>query len=632
MNGALTFPRRARRLLAAALALAAAPALAGDTFSRTVFFGDSLTDSGFFRPVLVAQNPAAGILGRFTTNPGLVWSEWLALHYGTDASPALLASPCLTIPTSVCGATPTGGDNYAIGGARIAAPDGVVGPDTPFDVSLANQLDYYLRSNGGRADPGALYTVWGGPNDLFAVAANPGQAPQIIGAAVAAQVGIVGTLQAAGARYVLVPNIPDIGLTPLFLAQGPAAAGQGTALAAAYNDALYGGLQASGLRAIPLDAFTFLREVVAAPAQYGYANVTGTACQPQITAQSLTCNPGTYVGPGADSTYLFADGVHPSSAAHRALADLAVAMIEGPRQIAVLPQSAAMTGRGRAERVAAQLGAAPAQDGRNWWADLRGDFQRYGHGDSYDGAGPALTAGLGWTRGNLTYGGFAGYGRQANDWGQRRGEWDQDEATLGGFVGWHADGGAWVNAQLSYTRLDFDIDRQVPVGPVLRVHSGSADGSNLTAALQAGWNLGEGALRHGPVLGVVAQRIEVDGYAENDVTSSTALAFADQEFDSLIGSVGWQASYAIHTHLAPYARLTLDREFEDPAAEAFARSLSTGMDYAVPGLSYDDTYARLTLGARTSLFGLDANLGVSLNAGEKGGKQTTAFATVGGGF
>lgn len=601
--------------LAAALALAAAPALAADTFSRTVFFGDSLTDAGYFRPLLVQQNPQAAILGRFTTNPGLVWAEWLALHYGTNAAP---------------NGNGQSGDNYAAGGAMVATDR--VGPPFGLTPSLATQAAAYLSASGGRADPDALYTVWGGPNDLFSIAGNPGQAQQIIGGAVTAQVGIVGALQAAGARYVLVPNIPDIGLTPTFLAQGPAAAAQGTAIASAYNNALYGGLQANGLRVIPLDTFTFLREVVAAPAQYGYANVTGTACQPQIVSQSITCSPATYAAPGADSTYLFADGVHPSSAAHRGIADLAVAMIEGPRQIAVLPHSAAMTGRGRAERVGAQLSVAPQQDGRSWWVDLRGDFQRYGHGDSYDGAGPALTAGLAWTRGNLSYGGFAGYGRQANDWGQRRGEWDQDEATLGGFVGWHADGGAWVNAQLSYTRLDFDIDRQVPVGPVLRVHHGSADGSNVTAALHAGWDLGEGALRHGPVLGLVAQRIDVDGFAEGDAASSSALAFPDQSYDSLIGSVGWQASYAIHSQLAPYARLTLDREFEDPAAEAFARSLSTGMDYAVPGLSYDDTYARLTLGARTSLFGLDANLGVSLNAGEKGGKQTTAFATVGGRF
>ena len=607
--------RPALGLLAAGLALAAsAPALADDTFSRTVFFGDSLTDAGYFRPLLVQQDPAAAILGRFTTNPGLVWAEWLADYYGTDAS---------------ANGNGQSGDNYAAGGAQVATDR--LGPPFGLTPSLATQAAAYLSANGGRADPDALYSVWGGANDLFSIAANPAQAQQIIGAAVTAQVGIVGSLQGAGARYVLVPNIPDLGITPTFRAQGAAAAAQGTAIATAYNDALYGGLEASGLRVIPLDTFTFLREVVDDPATYGFANVTGTACQPQVTAQPITCNPGTYVSPGADQTYLFADGVHPSSAAHRAIADLALGMLEGPRQIAVLPRSAAMTGRGRAERIGAQV-AAPIQDGRRWFADLRGDFQRYGHGDQYDGAGPALTAGLAWGSGQLTYGGFAGYGRQANDWGRRRGDWDQSEATLGGFVGWQADRGAWLGAQLSYSQLDIDTQRQVPIGPALRVHRGETDGTNLTAALHAGWRLGEGALRHGPVLGVVAQRIEIDGFAESDPASSSSLAFPDQEFDSLVGSVGWQVDYTINPQLAPYARLTVDREFEDGADEAFATSQSTGLAYGVPGQGYDDTWSTLTLGARTSLFGLDANLGVSLNAGEKGGKQTTAFATLGAGF
>jgi outer membrane lipase/esterase len=469
-----------RSLLAATLALAALPAVAQDAFSRTVFFGDSLTDAGYFRPLLVQQGgPSAAILGRFTTNPGLIWAEWVADHYGTNAD------------ANGNGQT---GDNYAAGGAMIATDRN--GPPFGLTPSLRTQMTNYLAANGGRADADALYTVWGGANDLFSIAANPAQAPQIIGAAVGAQVGIVGALQAAGARYVLVPNIPDIGVTPQFLAQGPTAAAQGSAIATAYNTALYGGLASQGMQVIPLDTFTFLREAVANPALYGFSNVTGTACQPQITAQSITCNPGTYAAPGADQSYLFADGVHPSSAAHRAIADLAIGMIEGPRQVAVLPHSAAMTGRGRAERVGAQLAVAPQAEGRRWWADLRGDFQRYGHGDNYDGAGPALTAGLGWGSGNLVFGGFAGYGRQANDWGLRRGDWDQTEASLGGFVGWHGEGGAWLGGQLSYTRLDIDVQRQVPIGPALHVHRGSTDGSNLTAALHAGWQMGEGALRH----------------------------------------------------------------------------------------------------------------------------------------
>ena len=43
-----------RTALAAALLLAAAPAFA-QTFTQTVFFGDSLTDAGYFRPLLPAS-------------------------------------------------------------------------------------------------------------------------------------------------------------------------------------------------------------------------------------------------------------------------------------------------------------------------------------------------------------------------------------------------------------------------------------------------------------------------------------------------------------------------------------------------------------------------------------------------
>ncbi len=614
--------RPLRAALAVALAAAAtAPAFADDTFSRTVFFGDSLTDSGYFRPVIVRTiGPSGAILGRFTTNPNLVWSERVADRYGTRAD------------ANGNGQT---GDNYAAGGARVGVDTvGGLGPIP----SLVTQANRYLAANGGRADPNALYTVWGGANDLFAVQANPAQAQQIIGAAVTAQVGLVGTLQGAGARYVLVPSIPDIGLTPGSRAGGAVGMAQGTALANTYNTALYAGLASQNLRVIPVDTFHFLQEVVANPSLYGFANVTSPACRVQPAPagdSSLFCNPNSFVTPSAADTYLFADGVHPASRAHEMIADLAIAMIDGPQQIAVLPQSATVTGRARADRINNRLSLAPARsEGRSWWADVRADMQRYDNGDAYDGVGPALTAGLDWTSGNTTLGGFVGYGKQGNDWGLRRGSWDQTEATVGGFVGWRADSGAWVNAQLSYTWLDFDTDRTVQIGPVTRVHSGQADGSNVTAAIGAGWNFGTGALQHGPVLSLVAQRIEVDGFAESDPTVSSSLAYPSQDIDSLIGSAGWQFAYAASDSFHPYARLTIDREFEDAPTQAFAQaqSLPSTLPYAVPARGYDTSYATATLGTQTTLFGFDANIGASLTVGQKGGSHTTAFATIGAGF
>ncbi|HUH91138.1 MAG TPA: autotransporter domain-containing protein [Lysobacter sp.] len=606
-------------VLAAALALATAPALAqssahGQPYSQTIFFGDSLTDSGHFRPVLVgAVGPGGALLGKFTTNPWLVWSEYLADFYGTDAN-----------------AANQGGDNYAVGGAR--AGEDSLGP-LGFTPSMTTQLTSYLTATGGVADPNALYTVWGGNNDLFAVAQGaPAQAT--IGAAVTSQIGVVGALQAAGAQYVLVPSIPDLGLTPSARAQGALAQSQLTQLATVYNDALYGGLAATGLRVIPLDTFHLFQEVAARPGEFGFSNITGTACQPQITAQSVTCQPGTYVTPDAATSYAFADGVHPSGAAHELIADYAASILEAPRQMAVLTNSASAVGRARAERVAAQLSGVTLSDGKRWWADVRGDFQRYDHGNLYDGAVPALTVGIDWHRDGLTLGGFGGYGQARQDWGRSGGSFDQSEASIGGYLGWTSANGAWVNGQLSYSQLGFDIKRNANLGRSTRVHRADVDGSNFTAGLNAGWEFGDGALRHGPLVGVLAQKIQVDGFGESDAQLSTSLAYPEQKFDSLIGTAGWQLRYIASEHLQPYARLTVDREFEDAPAQAFAQlqSMSGTSPYAVPGVAFDDSYGSLTFGARTRVFGLDANLGSSLTVGQQGGNNTTVFATVGGNF
>src|SRR5690606_1750053 len=159
-------------------------------------------------------------------------------------------------------------------------------------------------ANGGQADPNALYTVWAGANDLFAVQANPSQAQQIIGGAVAAEVGVIGALQGAGAQYVLVANLPDIRPTPASRASRAARIAPATALADRYNQALFGALAGQCLSVLPVDTFHLLQEVVAHPGLYGFANVTSAACAPQLAPAgdgSLFCNPGSLVSPDAGS-------------------------------------------------------------------------------------------------------------------------------------------------------------------------------------------------------------------------------------------------------------------------------------------------------------------------------------------
>lgn len=613
--------RPVRTALAAALALAAAPAFA-QTYSQTVFFGDSLTDSGHFRPALVqAVGSQAAILGRFTTNPSLVWAEQLADFY---AAAAVSANQ--------------GGSNYAVGGARTGTDTASAFGPVP---SVRTQVSRYLAATGGRADADALYAVWGGANDVFAAintAGAGGDPTPVIGGAVAAQVGAIGALQSAGARYVLVPTVPDIGLTPGFRAQGPAAQAAGTQLSAAYNSALFAGLGQAGLRVIPLDTFTLFREVVASPATFGFTNITGTACQPQITAQSLTCSPASYVAPNAADVYAFADGVHPTGRAHTLIADYAASVLEGPRQLAMLPHAQQLAGRTRSDRVAAQWRGMPAGDaGLRAWVDVRGDYQKFDEGTGAmidgEGGGAGLLAGLGWTSGNLHFGGFLGAGSQTLKWGQQRGEFSFDDTTLGVHAGWRG-GNGWVGVQASLSQGDYDTEREVHLGPATRVHRASADGDNVAVALDAGWRFQHGSIAHGPVLSLVSQRITIDAMAEDQPGQSTSLAYAERDIDSLVGSFGWQASLQMGGSVAPYARLTWDREFEDQDGEAFARlqSMPGTAPYAVPGLALDRDYGTVMLGARSQLLGLEADVGLSGSVARTGTDSVGVFLTLGRGF
>src|SRR6187455_2909520 len=60
-------------------------------FSGFYAFGDSLTDAGYYRGFLASAGvPAALVteMGRFTTNPGPVWSEIISRYYGFTPGPS----------------------------------------------------------------------------------------------------------------------------------------------------------------------------------------------------------------------------------------------------------------------------------------------------------------------------------------------------------------------------------------------------------------------------------------------------------------------------------------------------------------------------------------------------------------
>ena len=254
-------------LVAAGLATGVTSAAA---FDRMVVFGDSLSDSGN--------------AGRFSNGP--VWVEQLGNRLGLTVQPS-----------------ESGGLNYAIGGARL---DSGSGP-----TSLPAQAGRYHR--GKQPIGRILHVVFGGGNDLLAAVEAPG-AEGVVDAAAAALGNIVVHLAEHGATDILVPNLPDVGITPAIRSRGGAARDHARRLTDRFNAEVERALAEvaarSDVQIYRLDVHAMAERVREGPASFGFADVE-TPC-----IALRTCD-----------GYLFWDHVHPTTHAHARLAEAAAEML-----------------------------------------------------------------------------------------------------------------------------------------------------------------------------------------------------------------------------------------------------------------------------------------------------------------
>ncbi|AXW16945.1 MULTISPECIES: SGNH/GDSL hydrolase family protein [Ralstonia solanacearum species complex] len=302
---------------------------------RMVVFGDSLSDAGTYTPVAQAVGG-----GRFTTNPGPVWAETVASQLGVALTPAVMG-----YGTSVQSCPKAGCFDYAQGGSRVTDPDGIghnggAGALTyPVKQQLAN---FYAASNNAFNGNSDIVFVLAGNNDIFfwsaAVAtSSSGVTPAIATAQVQQAatdlVGYVKDMIAKGATQVYVFNLPDSSLTPQGVASGTTGQELLRALVGAFNTTLQSGLAGTSARII--DFNSQLTAVIQNGASFGFANTSATACDatkvnalvPNAGGSSLFCSANTLVASGADQSYLFADGVHPTTAGHRLIASNVLARL-----------------------------------------------------------------------------------------------------------------------------------------------------------------------------------------------------------------------------------------------------------------------------------------------------------------
>jgi outer membrane lipase/esterase len=611
-------------LLATAAVIAAAPltllasAANAQSFSNTIFFGDSSSDSGrylYVSPTGV-RCPAPGCApagtGAYTTNPGPEWSVALGQKFGITVTPQ---------------DAPGGGNNYAAGGALVS---GLPNPADTGEWSATQQVAAYVASTGGHADPNALYVMWIGVNDLKSTSS-----PDILGndpaiAALAQQtVNLVDLLHSAGAQYIVVPNLyaPTIGLF---------VAGSGEINSRAlYAQDEWNGLASAGINFIPADITTLTNYVLHNPAQFGITNISAPACGP--TTNAYQCGPANYVTPNAPQTYFYTDGPaapdgggHLTTAGQLIEADYIYSLIVAPSEISYLAEVPVKTRATMVDSIFQQIAISERQRAvgtYNAW--ITGDLSSLRMGNSYNGfptdpGTPGMvTVGADylWSP-HWLVGGALSVGTTTQDF-SIGGNFRQNEFALSGYSA-YAAGPFWFDMIGTYGGLRYDVNRIVPLGIVMVSNTGNTGGSNVSFASEIGYNfllpLSSGVapaplpvkappppvaslyLTHGPVAGILLQRIYVDGFTETDSLGGvTALSYADQIRNSAVTELGYQAHVDIGIW-SPYAKLTWNHELV-PYDRSVTASLTTvtAPSYYMPAVVFGKDWASATIGTTAAI-------------------------------
>ena len=565
----------------------------GQNFSDVVVFGDSLSDSGNAGS-LQPLPPGSS----FTTNPDPVWSEIVTETFGASGMNDL-----------------AGGPNYAFAGA-------CVNPATPctFDLvpTVTEQIAKYFLKSDGRADPNALYVIWGGGNDVAdSAATDPLNAARHTVTAASVNVAQIRRLQDAGARHVLVFNLPDISKSPYAVNLGPVAQGALTQLVTAYNDGLHAGIRESEDGIIPINVFAFTNELVENPGTYGFLNATGTACgEPDAgSAVSITCGPEGSVYPvtdksGENQQYLFADRSHPSGATHAMIANVVTSTLAAPVQVS-------LAGEGGVEMAGIHRSAVSAErltdlgldrSVGSWRAYVTGRIGRY-ELDALPRLGETqadvqvFTLGANHRAGtNLWWGAALSFGWYNND---ASGASLESSAVIGSVHGTWRRGGLYVSGALSAGSTSVDIKRSITLGPAVRAEQGSTSAGQFGAEFDAGWMLGDpDDLQHGPFLGLAWLNQSIDGYSESG-NRSTAMNFSGFDRDSLIARAGYRVTRNLmldSVGLRPYANVAVAKEFKDNPISVTAGSKTMPGRFTLSGFTPPRHWASADLGLVVRLY------------------------------
>jgi outer membrane autotransporter protein len=163
-------------------------------------------------------------------------------------------------------------------------------------------------------------------------------------------------------------------------------------------------------------------------------------------------------------------------------------------------------------------------------------------------------------------GGAFDYSHAFGDYKGSYGDFDTDTYTLVLYGSYYPTDQSFIDLALGVGRKEFE-NEHIDEGGGASTVKGQTDGFEFTADLIGGYDFSFGAFTVGPRVGLHYKRTDLNSFTETSADpAAIANTYLDQDDDSLTGTIGAQASYAISTNfgvVVPQINAEYVREFLD---------------------------------------------------------------------
>jgi outer membrane lipase/esterase len=559
------------------------PVLAQSINGITVF-GDSLSDNGNAFKASGGKVPPSPpyFNGRFSNGP--VWVEGFSTEF--------------KLPVTAV-------NNNAFGGATSGTANAFSQPGATLP-GLTTEIDGFLGISP-KVNPNGLVVIWAGANDyLLGGVTNPAL---VVGNLTTA----VQRLTGAGAQTLIVPNLPDLGKSPVGVANPIQSAGL-SQLSAAHNAGLKASLQAfaqnnPNISIVPTDMGALFNAVTTNPARFGLNNVT-QPCLNEATG-SVCATP---------DTFLFWDTFHPTAAGHKLISAYALDPIIASRSIAAQSETALGTANQQSRDINSRLLAL-----RTSQPPIAGQLGVFVSGDANFGDRSTTSTNTGFnidTKGvtvgadypvtnNLAVGVAFSSANTNNQLNDNRGKVSVGSTSVSVYGNYIQDK-FYSDALLNYGWNNFTVARNIRV-PGFTQANATPSGNQLSIRVNGGYELGSNGLSFGPIAGIRYTKVNINGYTEQngDILN---LKVNPQDTDSLILNLGAQVSYPFKANfgtISPYLAGSFEHELAQNGRQVVTELVTQ------PGIpirsnigANDRDFIRLSTGLQTEFTNnLSVNLG-----------------------